>query len=870
MHPTCPAILAVALAASASSSEPAAATTSLASSTGFCDIEAVSADTTAPACGRGAEAPSVTAYRLNEDESIEVDGVLDDPVWRNAETAWGFRVWDPHRGELPSEETVFKVAYDDDAVYVGVACLESDPSNIKAQLSRRDRMHDSDIVSLYLDTYHDHTTGYNFRVNAAGVKGDRYVYSDGHMDPDWDSVWEAEVSRDDGGWYVEFRIPFSCVRYRRAEEMSWGCNLYRYMHGRGEDTAWTVWDKETRGFVSRFGEIAGLELIPAARQLELLPYTVATVTDTSGPGSPDAEQTYGNFGLDLKYGITSNFTLNATIQPDFGQVEADPALLNLSPFETYYQEKRPFFIEGSRFFEHPDFNVFYSRRIGTGEENSRIRAAAKLTGKTVGGFSVAALYAATDVTDRGKAHQLLTEGDRPAHYLVGRFGKEFSEGAHRVNVMQTAVLRSADREAWGDYESRDAWTSALDFDLNFDDRNYNVQGSAVGSTVDPAPFASDPDAPHPKRYGTGGQLDIRKVGGTWLGGLSGRWETEELDLSDAGFLSASDEISARGWIEYQHHAEGDGSPVIWGDIGLNVGRSWLYAGREGHDLDTGEAVWSYDRGRHQNDFIELNSSAQFSNFWHAWCGVGHEPESTSKYATRTFDGVRGPLMSYPGNVWSWLGFSTDYRRPISFEVNVNAGGNERGAWNRRLSVGSKWTATDATAYSLTLSYRRSHSEAQHLDNFANPGGGIGGVSYVFAEMEQQTVDATLRADVLFSRDLSLQFYAQPYLTIGDYHHPRELTRPESYDLERPEGIPDFEPDDVHDYDFHYAAVNMNAVLRWEYMPGSTLYLVWKQGREVYEERSARPALRSELDFGELLDNEPENEVLVKVTYWFSI
>ncbi|MBN2565108.1 MAG: carbohydrate binding family 9 domain-containing protein [Candidatus Eisenbacteria bacterium] len=832
----------------------------------FCDLAALARTEAAASNGRETTPPTIRALRL-DGERIHVDGVLDDPAWERAEPAWGFRVWDPTRGGLPSEETVFKVAYDDDAIYVGVACLESDPSSIQARLSRRDDLHDSDIVSLYLDTYHDHTTGYNFRINAAGVKGDRYVYNDGEMDPDWDAVWDAEVSRDSLGWYAEFRIPFSCVRYRQSEEMTWGCNLWRYMHSLGEDTAWTVWDSQTRGFVSRFGELTGLRLVPAARQLELMPYAVGTVTDTSGPGSPDDELRHGNFGLDLKYGITSDFTLNAAIQPDFGQVEADPAVLNLSPFETRYQEKRPFFVEGHQFFEHPDFNVFYSRRIGMEGENARIRAAAKLTGKTSRGFSVAALYAATDVTDRGKAHQLFTSGERRANYLVGRLGKEFNEGAYRVNFMQTAVLRSADRETYGDFASRDAWTSAMDFDLNFDDRNYNIRGSFVGSAIDHAADVSDSTAMSGTTYGTGGRLELRKVGGTLMGGVSGHWETDKLDLNDAGFLSAPDEMSVGAWVCYEHHSDDSRSRVVGGEIGLSLGQSWLYAARQGSDHDTGEPIWSYERGHPQNTVIELESSAQFRNFWHAWCGGGWEPWVTSKYATRTYDDVRGPLMEYPPDFWGWAGFSTDYRQPVSFEFNVSAGGNERGAWNRSLSVGSQWSATDATTFSAALSYGRSHSEAQHLDNFGNPNGGIGGVSYVFAEMEQQTVDATLRADVLFARDLSLQFYAQPYLTVGDYHDPRELMRPDSYDLQRPGSIPGFAPDDVHGYDFRYASVNVNAVLRWEYMPGSTVFIVWKQGRNVHDERFDRPSLRTRLDFAALLENEPANEFLAKVTFW---
>jgi len=555
----------------------------------FCDLSGLDSSGSSAANGREKERPVVRATRLT-DETIVLDGVLDEDSWERAEPGWGFRVWEPVRGGLPSEETVFKVLYDDDAIYFGVACFEEDVSRVKTQLCRRDRIHDSDMVAVFLDTYHDYTTGYNFRVNAAGVKGDGYVYNDGEMDRDWDCVWDVEVSKDAEGWYAEFRIPFACMRYESSTDMTWGCNVYRYMHSRGEDTAWTVWDTDTRGFVSRFGEITGLVDVPAARQLELLPYVVGTVTDPAASGSPDDDSGYGNYGLDVKYGITSDFTLNAAIQPDFGQVEADPAVLNLSPFETYYQEKRPFFIEGSRFFEHPDFRVFYSRRIGTGGENSRIRAAAKVTGKTPSGFSIAALYAATDVTEEGRAHQLFTSGEQLTHYAVARVGKEFADGAHRVNFMQTGVFRSADRDSCGDYASRDAWTSAVDFDLRFHDRDYNVQGSFVSSVVDPAPSSSTPDLAHDRICGTGGRLVIRKVGGSLMAGVSGQWESDDLDLNDAGFLNAPDEISAEGWVRYHHNTDDSDAFILRGEIGLSLERTWLYAGRTGYDRDTGEEI----------------------------------------------------------------------------------------------------------------------------------------------------------------------------------------------------------------------------------------------------------------------------------------
>jgi len=829
--------------------------------------------------GRETPVPSVRAHRLSGGQAIVVDGRLDDRAWRAAQGACGFSMWDPDRGEPASEETIFKVVYDDEAVYFGIACLETDCGNIRTKLCRRDRISDSDVISLYLDTYHDRTSGYNFRVNTLGVQEDRYVYNDGGMDRDWDAVWEGSAHRDEHGWYAELRIPFSCVRYRPAEEMTWGCQLYRFMYGRGEDTSWVTWDRETRGFVSRFGEIAGLSGVQAPRQLELMPYAVHSTTDPSVTG-PEDPANFENVGLDVKYGVTADLTLNATIQPDFGQVEADPAVLNLSPFETYYEEKRPFFVEGNRFFSHPTFNVFHSRRIGTGDPNSRIRVAGKLTGKTPGGLSLAALYAATDVTEERKAHQLFIGGEQQAHYFVARVGQEFRDGAHRVNIMQTGVFRSADRNDYGSYASRDAYTTGVDFDLNFRDRDYNIQGTFVGSTVDPAPLDSDPAVSHGPYHGTGGTLELRKLGGSVIGGIEGRWETDELDLNDVGFLSAPDEIVGGGWLQWEHNPEADEGIFNAANVNLNVWRSWLYGGGEGHDADTGDLAWSYGRGHPRSFEVNVGGWGQFRNYWSVWAGVGGDTEGTSEYETRYFDGERGPLMTTAQSFWHWWGFVSDYRNAFTFSHEGNQSWNDRGGYGLWVEIEGGWNATEAMTYNLSVGYARSHSDAAHLDawridedadwNYANPGGGIGGVSYLFAERDRRTIDATFRADILFSRNLSLQLYAQPYLTIGDYRNPRELVRPNSYELAPADDVPGFDPEDVHKFDFRYSAVNINAVLRWEYAPASTFYLVWKQGREVGENRAETAGFSTALDAGSLVDNEPENTFLAKVTYWFSL
>ncbi|MBD3334654.1 MAG: hypothetical protein GF355_03980 [Candidatus Eisenbacteria bacterium] len=811
--------------------------------------------------------PVIHAHEING-HSIELDGRLDDAVWQAAEPAGGFRCWEPDRGRAVSEQTVFKVLYDEEAVYLGVACLESDPGNISSTLSRRDSYSNTDIVSVYIDPYHDRNTGYNFRVNPAGVQMDSYMYNDGDRDDDWDAVWEAETSRDEDGWYAEMRIPFSSIRYRPAESMTWGLQVYRYMHGRGEDTAWHVWDRETRGFISRFGELRGIRKTNPPRQLEVVPYFVQRTTDPSVAGPDDQLEGFQNLGADIKYGITADLTLNATLQPDFGQVEADPAVLNLSPYETFYNEKRPFFIEGSRFFQHPDFNLFYSRRIGTGSEDARIRFAGKVTGKTAGDISVAALLASTDLSREGRRHNIFQAGDHVTHYFVTRLGKEFGDGKYRFNVMQTAVNRTADPAVYDDAsETREAYTTGLDFDLNFHNRDYNVNGSFVGSLIDPESVPGEAGSSS-QIYGTGGGLELRRLGGNWRGGVYGSWEADDLRLNDVGFLRAPDEISTGYWINYQYAPEGASSTFNRGNFEFNGWRSWIYAPRAGHHAGTGREVWSYGAGHPQYAGLGLNGWVQFRNYWEAWFGTNYNLEGIHRYETRG-----GPLMREPETYGGWIGFNTDSRKRLMAYFEGNYWRDVAGNVSYHAGIGGEWNQSTNIHHEVDLGYSYRHDDTQYLETVEldeRPGGrGIGGRSYVYGEILQQTVDVTLRTSVLFARNQSLEIYAQPFITVGDYSRARELSRPDSYDL-IPYGEEGYQ---VRDNDFSFTAVNLNAVYRWEYRPGSALFLVWTHSRSRFEERSETTngkTFHNRLDTGDLFDNEPENVFLAKLTYWFAL
>jgi hypothetical protein len=544
--------------------------------------------------GRTEGKPSLPAHAIATG-GIEIDGRLNEADWVAAPAATGFTQFAPDRGGEACEQTVFKVLYDEDALYIGVACYRENGTPITSCLSRRDNINSSDRIRVYIDPFHDLNTGYHFRLNPDGVKEDYYNYDDLYHDVSWDAVWEAETHVDEFGWYAEIRLPFSSVRYRAAEAMTWGFNVFQYVHSRGERSAWSNWERDQSGFMSRSGSITGIRGIRPPRQLEITPYLLAGSTDPADPegsGFYDEEWDHlGNFGADLKYGVTADLTLNATFQPDFGQVEADPSQLNLSPFETYYEEKRPFFVEGAQFFYHPNFPVFYSRRIGTGSENSRIRFASKLTGKVAGDVSTAVLVAATDETGTGQTHNPFAEGHDQTWYAIGRFGKQFADGAHQVGLMQTAVIRDT-----GSFSgpARNGYVTGGDFKLRFRDRMYELSGSFVASIVDELDWEGfDPDAHH----GLGWRAEIKKAAGDWKAAFTARLQSDELDLNDMGYLNDPNHYAVQAWVDRSFNDDGGDRLINEGNLHLRWYRSWIYAGRDFAEPGApDETLWSYERG----------------------------------------------------------------------------------------------------------------------------------------------------------------------------------------------------------------------------------------------------------------------------------
>ncbi|MEZ4652121.1 MAG: DUF5916 domain-containing protein [Candidatus Eisenbacteria bacterium] len=608
------------------------ANTARANFAGF-DVASLDADVSATPAPPIGSSPEIKACPLPAGSTIHVDGRLDDEAWRGAQPAGGFLQWNPDRGGQASEQTVFKVAYDQHAVYFGIACLDSNPDEMVGNLARRDRDSRSDYVSVYVDPYNDKTTGYLFRVNLLGVQQDSYVYDDGNgSDDDWDAVWSAETYRDNQGWYAEIEVPLSSIRYRQ-DASTWGLHVRRFMQARGEETAWPVWEREQSGFVSRFGRLEGIENVPAPRQLEIYPYAVARYQDPAVTGHENRDD-FENFGADLQYGVTADLTLNATVQPDFGQVEADPAVLNLSPFETQFSEKRPFFIEGSRYFRIQNFNLFYSRRIGTGSATSRIRGAGKLTGKTEQDFTIGALYAVTDETQPGQTHNPFKSGEQVNHSLVGRFGKEFSNGDHSISFMQTATMKTASREEYGDRASREAYTSGLDFHFSFADRGYAIDGLSSVPIVD----RESGERPGPERlqdlwHGRRDRLrqTQRRDPGRNLGAVGRRPARHQRHR----FPRLARRGEHRRLALVHHQSQGGEEARQPRQSQLQLLQELALRRAERHRRPHGRNGLELRARTPASGNYNVNTWVQLPSYWELWGGADFYPEGTQRFETRT-------------------------------------------------------------------------------------------------------------------------------------------------------------------------------------------------------------------------------------------
>jgi hypothetical protein len=801
----------------------------------------------------------MTAKAVRADVPPLIDGRDDDAVWRIAPAITAFRQFQPVEDAEPRYRTEVKVAYDAHNFYVFIRAFDPHPDSILKLLARRDIRTASDQLKIIVDSYHDRRTGYEFAVNPAGVKRDYAVYDDANEDDAWDGVWEAGTQIDSLGWTAEFRIPLSQMRYTPGPTNTFGFAVWRDIDRYTERESWPLYSQKRPGLMSQLGEVTGLDGLAAPRRLEVAPYFVTKNVPLDGPGFDRAQKI--DAGADIKYGLTSNITIDATVNPDFGQVEADPSVLNLGPFETFYQERRPFFIEGTGIFQFgincsivncSGEGLFYSRRVGGA---SRILGAAKITGRLPSGLTLGVLDAVTNNSTDGLGQTLVPT----TNYSALRLTQDFRKGESGIGLMLTGVNRGVDQ--WTESVLRkSAYVGAFNFRHRFRSGRYQLTGSVDMSRVTGTPAAmllTQTDRVH--RYERPDDRLEVDAGATSLSGdaeevlfqrTSGflRFETSYLrrspgfEANDFGFLRRADQQSWNTWGAFNWT-----KPFLIFQRGFWNFNWWQFWTTEG--LPT-------ERAANTNAHFQLNNRY--------WLHLG----GTIGQLGGTFDdrvARGGPAVRVDPYFAPWGGFEGDQRRPIIPYLFFNyfrADGGRSTSFNVSPSVDFRVSTQFRASLGLSLSHDINDWQYHGTVSTTDTSTGVSTLHYTFAHLDQKTASVSFRLDYTASPTLTVQAYASPFVSKGPYSNVRELSIPRAARY-----VDRFKPYSAVLGQENFKAFNSNLVLRWEYRPGSTLFVVWSQGRvDQNDLDTSRPLSR---DFRRLFDQHPQNTFLVKVSYWLS-
>lgn len=834
------------------------------------------ASDTAGGLGPGANGPEATvAFAVRASQPPVIDGRLNDAIWETARAIDRFRMFEPVEDGDPRFRTEAQVAYDDRNLYVAVRAFDPHPDSIRALLARRDARTASDFIAIFIDSYHDRRSGFNFGINPAGVKSDAAIYSNSEEDVSWDAVWDAAARIDSLGWVAEFRIPLNQLRYPAGREHTFGLAILREVARYNERYSWPVYRRSKAGIASQFGELRGLVGIASPRRLEVAPYTVVkTANVPAGPGAY-VQRSAATIGADLKYGLTSNLTIDATVNPDFGQVEADPSVLNLTAFETFFPEKRPFFLEGQGIFRF-DMNcndgscsgLFYSRRIGRAPQlggtyfddanptSTTILGAGKLTGRLSNGLSVGLLNATTqrEVAPANKTIEPQT------NYFVGRLQKDFRGGRSLVGAMLTDVRRQMDQ--WtSPYLRSNATVGGVDTRHEFLDRRYAIEGYVAASSVQGSAAAIAEtqrssvhnyqrpddsiafDSTRTGLTGTSFMVLFNKIGGGITRFTTGyQVISPGFESNDLGFLSRANARNQFFWYQVQLRKPN------------KLYRQWTTNVNEW-------SSWTAD-GLRQELGGNVNSHMQLVSNW--WLHIGQGGNSLApSFCDLCARG--GPAVRQSRRLWGFAGIEGDDRHAIVPQVFAQYMRGDEGR-SRNWAVNPSLTLKVASRFSadVGLGYRHAINDQQWYGNYGIAGNDT--THYTFARLDQRILDVTTRLNFTATPNLSLQVYAQPFMTGGDYSDWRELLDPRAATY-----TGRFQPFNASAVgagtlgDFNFRQYRSNTVMRWEYRPGSALYLVWAQERTSSDDRpfSARD------DYRRLFGSHPGNVFLIKGSYWTS-
>lgn len=857
--------------------------------------------------GLAQEIPAVekrvyTTKSLEHQTAPEIDGLINEPCWDIVEWSGDYIENEPDENTPPTEQTKFKIVYDKNFLYFAIRCYDKDPKGIVKRLSRRDGF-DGDWVEINIDSYNDKRTGFSFTVSVSGVKGDEFISDNGNnWDGSWNPIWYMKTNIDEEGWTAEVKIPLSQLKFGDSKEQVWGLQSTRRYFRAEERSVWQRVPRDAPGWVSEFGELRGLIDLQPQKQLEIQPFVVTQLdTYPKENGNPfrDGQDVKLNGGLDAKVGITNDLTLDLTINPDFGQVEADPAAIALDGFQIFFEERRPFFVENKNIFDYRfadgQDNLFYSRRIGRspqgypatadGEfvdipDNTTILGAAKFSGKTKNGWSLGILESLTD----NESATIDSNGDRRkvrvepmTNYFVGRAQKDFNNRNSYLGGIFTATNRNLQGNQL-DFLHQAAYTGGIDFKHNWKDRKYFITGSVVASRVEGSKEAiaatqqklthlfQRVDATHvsvdPNRTsltGTGGRLEGGKssVGNWRYYGLL-IWRSPELELNDVGFLRQADEIRQYAILTHQ-------TLKPFGQFRRINSRF--------------EQFSAYDfEGNYNRMQYNLNTNFNFKNNWYGNFSTTYKPII---YSNTILQG--GPRFRNSEEYSNVINIGSDTRKKFRYDFGVyGAQGKDNAHYATEFGIGMTYQPVNTFTISINPNYSRNSNKTQYVTQtaFGND------ARYITANLDQRTLSASIRMDYCINPNLTIQYYGQPFISKGKYNEFNRVTNPVAKDykdrisvfnntqiaFDAPSGNynVDENTDGTIDYrignpDFSFIQYRSNLVLRWEYVPGSEIFLVWSQGIDA----SGNPQrdLFSNFDTN-ILHRKPENIFLIKATYRF--
>ena len=838
----------------------------------------------------------------------DIDGHLDDAAWQQGEWEGGFIQRQPYEGKAPSQQTEFKIMYDEEAVYAAVRLYDNETDRIEKRLSRRDDV-EGDFVAIEFDSYRDRRTSFGFMVNAAGVKQDFIIANDGPGDDTWDPVWYARVSENAQGWLAEMKIPYTQLRFSRQDTLVWGLQVLRFLFREGEYSTWQPIPVDAAGWVSEYGELLGIQGIKPKKEVELIPYVMGNYEnyerEDGNPFASGSEFGY-NAGLDAKIAVTNDLTMNLTVNPDFGQVEADPSVVNLSAFETFYQEKRPFFVEGSNIFSFKPTggdgsmsrdNLFYSRRIGRSPHYSpetcdseymqmpdatTILGAVKLSGKTRNGWSVGIMESVTQqeqATIEQEGQQRKETVEPLTNYFNARLQRDLDGGNTIIGGMMTATNRSIS-DSTLEFLTDAAYTGGLDFSQYWKDKTYELNITGVFSYVQGSEDAirkvqessvhyfQRPDIAHVKLdtqrtslAGHGGTVSFAKAGqGHWRYLTWITWRSPGLELNDMGYLRQADIIQQVFWAGYRLWEPRGVYRRI--NVNFNQWSGWDFGGN-----------YLYVGGN-------MNTYVQFKNYWSVQPGFELGGESVDRSNLRG-----GPAIKVPGGTSLWGFVNTDDRK----KLNLGLGVVYYTSWQKnstmlRGSMDITYRPVKSLQLSLNPFYEFGYDRLQYIQTVDD----VPGRRYLMGRIDYHMIRADLRVNLSLTPELSIQYWGQPFMFAGEYSEIKKATETmataydDRFHTFTPEEISYDEADNVYHIsekdgvlasytidnpDFKVFEWRSNLVARWEYIPGSAVYLVWSQGR-MGDDCVGIPDIGN--DMKDLFSNKAHNVFLVKLTYRISI